>query len=107
MVSIRKPASGPAFQIVAEADARLPEIFALRPRAAVTVERVPEFRQHGAAGAYYQPPSFDGSRPGTFYANLANVEETARWRMRTLLPRRALGQARVGRLRSSISSRLF
>ncbi len=71
-------------EIVAEAEARMPELFGRLPEAAVTVERVPEFREDGAAGAYYQPPAFDGSRPGTFYANLAHTEETARWRMRTL-----------------------
>ncbi|MCG8589513.1 MAG: DUF885 domain-containing protein [Proteobacteria bacterium] len=70
--------------IVAEAAERLPELVDGIPGAAVTVERVPVFRQDGGAGAYYQGPAFDGSRPGTFYVNLKHVRETARWKMRTL-----------------------
>ncbi len=71
-------------EIVAEASSRLPELFGRLPEAAVTVERVPVFKEEGAAGAYYQPPSFDGSRPGTFYANLRSVPETSSFNMRTL-----------------------
>jgi uncharacterized protein (DUF885 family) len=50
----------------------------------VAVERVPEFRQATAPGAYYQPPPFDGSKPGTFYVNLRSVEEIPKFGMRTL-----------------------
>jgi uncharacterized protein (DUF885 family) len=71
-------------EIVGEARDRLPELFGRLPDAPVTVERVPVFKEEGSPGAYYQPPSFDGSRPGTFYANLRSVEETSRFNMRTL-----------------------
>ena len=40
--------------------------FNVRPKAGVKVERVPEFREKTAPGAYYNPPAFDGSRPGIF-----------------------------------------
>lgn len=50
----------------------------------VDVERVPEFREKTAPGAYYNPPAFDGSRPGVFYINLRNTAEVAKFGMRTL-----------------------
>ncbi|MDP6540776.1 MAG: DUF885 domain-containing protein, partial [Planctomycetota bacterium] len=70
--------------IIDEVWARLPEWFPRIPRSPVTVERVPLFREAGSAGAYYNPPPLDGSKPGIFYKNLANVEESARFGMRTL-----------------------
>lgn len=76
--------------IVAEARAKLPEMFGRLPRAEVVVERLPEFMEEGAAGASYRPPPFDGSRPGVFYVNLRNVLENPRFRMRTLAHHEAL-----------------
>jgi uncharacterized protein (DUF885 family) len=70
--------------IVEDASGRLPALFGRLPRAPVVVERVPEFREIGSAAAYYEPPPFDGSKPGVFYANLRDVGEVARFRMRTL-----------------------
>jgi uncharacterized protein (DUF885 family) len=76
--------------IVAEARGKLPEIVGRLPRVPVVVERVPDFLEEGAPGAYYQPPPFDGSRPGIFYVNLRNVAENPRFRMRTLAHHEAL-----------------
>ncbi len=70
--------------IVDDAQNRLPDLFGVLPRAPVAVERVPLFKQAGAPLAYYQPPPFDGSLPGVFYANLRSVSENQRFRMRTL-----------------------
>ena len=70
--------------IVDETWSRLPELFSRLPLAPVRVERVPVFKQAGAALAYYNQPSFDGSRPGVFYANLRDVAEIPRFGMRTL-----------------------
>jgi len=70
--------------IVDEASARLPELFGRLPEAPVRVERVPAFKEAGAAGAYYMPPPLDGSKPGIFYANLRSPREVARFGMRTL-----------------------
>ncbi len=71
-------------EIIADVDGRLPELFGRLPMASVEVKRVPVFKEAGAAGAYYNPPSLDGSRPGVFYANLRDVSEVQRFRMRTL-----------------------
>ncbi len=71
-------------EIVAEIEAGLDDWFDRRPVAAVEVQRTPVHAQVGAARAYYAPPSFDGSRPGVFFANLHNVEEHPRFGLRTL-----------------------
>ena len=70
--------------IVDEVEAKLPELFGRLPKAQVRVERVPEFMEAGAPVAYYNPPPFDGSRPGIFYVNLRSVKEIPRFGMRTL-----------------------
>lgn len=71
-------------KIIDEIDAGLTPAFNVRPRSKVQVKRVPEFAEKTAPGAYYDAPALDGSRPGTFYANLRNVSEIARFGMRTL-----------------------
>jgi uncharacterized protein (DUF885 family) len=48
------------------------------------VQRVPVSAENNVAGAYYQAAAMDGSRPGTFFANLRDVNETATWTMKTL-----------------------
>lgn len=70
--------------MIDEIDAGLDPYFGKRPKAGVRVERVPEFREKTAPGAYYNSPAFDGSRPGVFYANLRSVKEIPKFGMRTL-----------------------
>jgi uncharacterized protein (DUF885 family) len=70
--------------IVADAVERLPTLFGRLPRAKVAVQRVPVFKEQGAARAYYDLPPFDGSRPGVFYANLRHTAEHPKFGMRTL-----------------------
>ncbi|MEZ5471513.1 MAG: DUF885 domain-containing protein [Marinicella sp.] len=54
------------------------------PAATVDVQRIPEFKEKTAPGAYYQGPAMDGSRPGVFYANLYDIKATPRYGMKTL-----------------------
>jgi len=70
--------------ILDDANRRVPALFGRLPKAPLTVQRVPPFRENGSAGAYYQPGTLNGSRPGTFYANLRDPAETSRMGMRTL-----------------------
>ncbi len=70
--------------IIDDIDRGLAPHFDVRPKVGVKVERVPAFREKTAPGAYYNPPAFDGSRPGIFYANLRNVAEVQKFGMRTL-----------------------
>jgi len=71
-------------KLIDEIDEGMSDVFDLRPSVGVEVRRVPEFREQGSAGAYYESPALDGSRPGVFFANLRNMEEIAKWGMRTL-----------------------
>ena len=70
--------------IIDEISAGLDPAFDLRPSVGVKVERVPVFKEKSSAGAYYQPPPMDKSRPGVFYANLREVSAIYKWSMRTL-----------------------
>lgn len=71
-------------KIIDEIDGGLGDTFDLRPNVGVEVQRIPEFREKGSAGAYYESPALDGSRPGVFFANLRNMKEVPKWGMRTL-----------------------
>jgi len=59
-------------------------LFDLKPQTKVVVKAVPKHEEEGSAGAYYYPPSIDGSRPGAFYVNLRNLNELPKYRMETL-----------------------
>lgn len=59
-------------------------LFNMTPKTKVMVERVPITDELGAPGAYYLPPSLDGSRPGIFYANLRDMREMPKYEMETL-----------------------
>lgn len=70
--------------ILDEIEQGLDDAFRIRPEADLVVKRVPEFSEKTAPGAYYNGPSMDGSRPGTFYANLYDIKATPKYGMRTL-----------------------
>jgi uncharacterized protein (DUF885 family) len=70
--------------ILDEVNKGLGSAFDVRPKLGVDVQAVPEFSQATAPGAYYQPGSFDGTRPGVFYANMRDTAETPKFAMRTL-----------------------
>ncbi|GAB2895635.1 DUF885 family protein [Microbulbifer echini] len=73
------------YQVMIDAiNTGLGEYFDVQPAMGVEVRRVPEFKEQGAPGAYYNPPAMDGSRPGVFYANLRDVHETKKFGMPTL-----------------------
>jgi uncharacterized protein (DUF885 family) len=59
-------------------------LFATVPKAKIDVQRVPVFKEATAPGAYYNGASMDRTRPGTFYANLRDMNEIPKWGMRTL-----------------------
>jgi uncharacterized protein (DUF885 family) len=70
--------------IIDEMYTGLDQAFHTIPEAPVEVQRIPEFKEKTAPGAYYQPPAMDGSRPGVFYANLFDINATPTYSMRTL-----------------------
>lgn len=63
-----------ATKLITEMRTRLPEVFGILPKADIQVKRVEPFREKSAGKAFYQRPADDGSRPGTFYANLYNMK---------------------------------
>jgi len=63
---------------------RMPEYFKTIPPGKLAVERIPASAEKGSAMAYYNPAALDGSRPGTFFANLRDTSELPTWGMKTL-----------------------
>jgi len=70
--------------ILDEVNKGLDGTFDVRPKLGVEVKAVPEFAEKTAPGAYYEPGSFDGTRPGVFFANMRDTSETPKFAMRTL-----------------------
>jgi uncharacterized protein (DUF885 family) len=65
-------------------DALLPRLFTDFPKADYEVRLVEPFRAASAPGAFYQPPSADGRRPGIFYVNGHNLKAQPIFGMETL-----------------------
>ncbi|MFD2631562.1 DUF885 domain-containing protein [Idiomarina piscisalsi] len=63
---------------------RLDELFINKPKAGLIVKAVEPFREKSAGKAFYQQPSMDGSRPGTYYANLYDMEAMPTYQMEAL-----------------------
>ncbi len=63
---------------------RLPEMFNTFPKASLVVKAVEPFREKGAGKAFYQRPAADGSRPGTYYANLYLMSAMPTYQMEAL-----------------------
>jgi uncharacterized protein (DUF885 family) len=53
----------------------LPKWFGVLPQPPLVVKRVEAFREKSAGKAFYQRPAPDGSRPGTYYANLYRMSD--------------------------------
>jgi uncharacterized protein (DUF885 family) len=63
---------------VARVMERAPQWFGRLPEARLEVRRVPVFAEATQSGAYYNPPSLDGRRPGIYYINMRNLAEMTR-----------------------------
>ncbi len=64
-----------AVRVIDEMEARLDELFYSKPKARLMVKAVEAFREKSAGRAFYQRPAEDGSRPGTYYANLYRMQD--------------------------------
>jgi uncharacterized protein (DUF885 family) len=71
-------------QILDEIDKGLAPAFDVRPKLGVDVRAIPEYSQATVPIGYYMSGSFDGSRPGVFYANTRNTAELPKFIMRSL-----------------------
>lgn len=63
---------------------RLDDLFLRKPEAEIIVKRVEPFRERSAGKAFYQQPTPDGSRPGTYYANLFRMADMPIYQMQAL-----------------------
>lgn len=57
---------------------KLSEYFGRLPKAKMIIKPVEAFREKSAGKAFYQSPSVDGSRPGTYYVNLYNLRDMSK-----------------------------
>jgi len=62
----------------------LDDLFLTKPEADLVVKAVEPFREKSAGKAFYQQPAEDGSRPGTYYANLYDMEAMPTYQMEAL-----------------------
>jgi uncharacterized protein (DUF885 family) len=71
---------------VRDAEARYPDLLpaAMIPRQALVVKAVPAATQASAPGGFYDGPSLDGTRPGTYWINLRDMAAVAKFRLPTL-----------------------
>jgi len=73
-----------AITLIDTMSSRLDEVFNVKPQASMIVKRVEAFREKSAGKAFYNQPTPDGSRPGTYYANLYDMEAMPKYQMEAL-----------------------
>ena len=73
-----------ATAIIDDMRTRLDSLFITKPKANMVVKRVEPFREATAFGAFYNSPALDGSRPGTYYINLKDMEDQPKFLMQAL-----------------------
>lgn len=73
-----------AISLIDTMSSRLDEVFNVKPKAPMIVKRVEAFREKSAGKAFYNQPSPDGTRPGTYYANLYDMEAMPKYQMEAL-----------------------
>jgi uncharacterized protein (DUF885 family) len=62
-------------RVIEDMEGRLDELFYTKPKADLIVKAVEPFREKSAGRAFYQRGAEDGSRPGTYYANLYRMQD--------------------------------
>ena len=62
--------------VIAEVMQLAPRYFSVLPKAPLEVRAVEKWREGTASTAFYNPPSADGTRPGIYYVNLVDMNQT-------------------------------
>lgn len=70
--------------IKAKVEPLLPKYFGTMPKAKLEIREIPADQSASSGWAYYQLGAADGSRPGVFYANVANLPARTTPRMTAL-----------------------
>ncbi|WP_017930224.1 DUF885 domain-containing protein [Robiginitomaculum antarcticum] len=65
-------------------EGRLDDVFLTKPKARMIVKAVEPFREKTAGKAFYDRPAPDGSKPGTYYANLYDTSQMPTYQMEAL-----------------------
>tara|TARA_Y100001970_G_scaffold150532_1_gene184547 strand:+ start:1258 stop:3093 length:1836 start_codon:yes stop_codon:yes gene_type:complete len=73
-----------AINIIEDITQKLDELFITKPKAEMIVKAVEDFREKSAGKAFYQRPAPDGSRPGTYYANMYKMRMMPKYQMEAL-----------------------
>lgn len=73
-----------ATKLIDNMRSRLDEVFKVKPKAAMKVKQVEAFREKSAGKAFYEQPAPDGSRPGSYYANLYDMKAMPKYQMEAL-----------------------
>lgn len=73
-----------ATKIIDDMKKRLDELFITKPKADIVVKAVEKFRESSAGKAFYNQPAPDGSRPGMFYVNLAEMKDNPTYELESL-----------------------
>ncbi len=73
-----------AKDLISKMKNELPSLFNTMPKADIVVKAVEPFREKSAGKAFYQQPAVDGSRPGTYYANLYDMKAMPKYEMEAL-----------------------
>jgi uncharacterized protein (DUF885 family) len=73
-----------ATRMIDSMKSRLDELFLRKPKADMIVKAVEPFREKSAGKAFYQAPALDGSRPGTYYANMYDIMAMPKYQMEAL-----------------------
>ncbi len=61
--------------VIAEVMGKAPRYFSVQPKAPLEVRAVEKWREATASTAFYNRPAPDGSRPGIYYVNLADMSQ--------------------------------
>ncbi len=71
---------------VSDAEALYPQLLPAEmvPRQSLMVKRVPKATENSAPGGFYDGPSLDGTRPGTYWINLRDMTAVSKVRLATL-----------------------
>jgi len=69
---------------LALANEKLPQWFGKLPDLGVAIRAVPPSRESSTSGAFYDAPSMDGTRPGTFWISLADTATLPSYSLQTL-----------------------
>ncbi|WP_298634115.1 DUF885 domain-containing protein [uncultured Umboniibacter sp.] len=63
---------------------KAPEYFNTLPQADLEIRPVEPYRIKTATGAFYEPGSLDGTRPGAYYVNMSDMSELPAYQLETL-----------------------